>query len=814
MRRNQSHQFVESLEPRNLLAVDLGAAIVSPPTGLSFSSGAEVGVNVLVQNAGSEEAEDCTLQIWAASNGVFDEATSTLVASRTISSLDIGEIENKDLDFVWTLGEGGFTLFARILPASGVFDSAPGNDLSVGVSVTVGAGSGGGDDSGGDDSGGDDSGGDDSGGDDSGGDDWDDDDSPSGGIGPVDATISITTAPNSTFTIGREQRVYVNARNLSANRIDPRVGIALYASTDSVFDATQDLLLGTRTVTLHGAFESEIEDIEFRVPATLIPGTYKLIAVIDQNSSIAETDESNNVSEAVSVEFVRSSGASMPATGSDLIVSITSPSQAGVLVRGRQARASILVSNLGSVDSSIPCEVRLVLSTDTVFDESDLVLRSRSISSIDAGESELEDIEFTVPASLDVSNFWLIARVDSTGRISESSETNNNSGAVAVTLVAAAGLPTGLSDLSVGLKLEPGDDNFRSGNSESVFVNVSNSGGKGRASTVRLYASSDDTADPAEDRLLRELRVGALNAGQTLSRRLDFVMPTDFSAGSYRLYAVVDDGSSSNEANESNNKSSLRGASVDVGSFDLAGEVSRLSFGTSLVAGMRNRGSANITYRNEGADRFASGVKSTLQAFLRPVAGGDDIAVSREKIESLSSGDLSRGKTASLAIDVPTGTPAGAYRLVFKIDSRSEISEIDESNNEIITEQEVVISNPFADLSVSVGSTNFTSAANPGDAARGSLTLVNLGNVNAKGNVTLTFSLRDAEGVETAISSSIIRKIDLKPAKPTVFSGLTLRVPDTVPSGSYTIVVRAAAVGFTDNSTANNAFDVAGITIL
>jgi hypothetical protein len=590
--------------------------------------------------------------------------------------------------------------------------------------------------------------------------------------------------------------------------------ISLYCSSDAALDASQDLLLGTRTVTLHGAFESEIEDIEFRVPSTLIAGNYNLIAAIDQPGSIDETDETNNVSEAVAVEFVRSSGAAAPSTGSDLIVSITSPSQGGNLVRGRQARASILVSNLGAVDTVVPCEVRLVLSADAVFDDSDLVLRTRSISSIDAGESELEDVEFIVPSSLDVDAMWLIARIDSAGRISESSETNNDSGAVSVTLVSQAGLPVGLPDLSVGLKLEPGDDNFRSGNSESVFVNVSNSGGKGRSSTVRLYASSDDTTDPSEDRLLRELRVGALSAGQTLSRRMDFVMPTDVTPGSYRLYAVVDDGSSSNETNESNNKSSIRGASIDVGSYDLAGEVTRLNFGTSFVAGMRNRGSANITYRNEGVDRFASGVKSAVQAFLRPVGGGGDIAISREKIESLSSGDLFRGKSASISIDVPTDTPAGAYRLVFKLDSRAQISELDESNNEIITDQEVVISAPFVDLSISAGSTSFTAPADPGDSARGSLTLVNLGNVNAKGSVTLTFSLRDAEGVETAISSSMIKRIDLKPARQTVFSGLTLRVPDSVSAGAYTIVVRATAAGFAETSTANNTFEIGGITIV
>ncbi|MFZ4576297.1 MAG: CARDB domain-containing protein, partial [Phycisphaerales bacterium] len=433
-RSHATSETLETLEGRQMLSVDLSATISSPTAGASWTTGVEIRTLVTVANSGTERVRDVGLSVYASTDGTFD-SSDVLLGSRNLSTMSAGESDAEDVEFTISsaVAAGTYTIFAVIDP-SGVFaETDEVNNVSAGVSVTIAGGGGGG--------GGDDNDGDDNDGGGGGDDDGDDDDNGGGGTGVSDAAVSITTASGTTMTLGREQRVLVNARNLGAFRIDPRVGVALYASTDGVFDANADTLLGSRTVTLHDPGESEIEDIEFVLPAVLGAGQFTLFAVIDRANQVTETNEANNVSEGVAVTFV-AGGSPGGGTGADLTVTVTSPTAGGTMVLGRQQRVLALASNLGTTDTGTLPVVSLYASADATLDTSaDTLLGARSLSIMSAGETELEDIEFVLPASLGAGQFTLFAVIDSSGLVSESDETNNTSAGVGVLFAASTPAP-------------------------------------------------------------------------------------------------------------------------------------------------------------------------------------------------------------------------------------------------------------------------------------------------------------------------------------------------------------------------------------
>ncbi|MFZ4575241.1 MAG: CARDB domain-containing protein, partial [Phycisphaerales bacterium] len=333
----------------------------------------------------------------------------------------------------------------------------------------------------------------------------------------------------------------------------------------------------------------------------------------------------------------------------------------------------------------------------------------------------------------------------------------------------------------------------------------------------RLYASSDDTLDPSEDRLLTSAQVAALRAGQSAAQAVSFVVPGSLSSGDYTIYAVVDDNSQNSESDESNNRSAGVAGAVDVGSFDLTGELDQLRLTDAIVQGTKAKGSAKLTSSNAGADSFAKGAKMSIQGFFRPAAATDasqDVAVTREKLESLGSGSRSGARGGPIAIEVPSSLGAGSYLLVFKLDSRGEIAETNEDNNELIAEGTYTIAAPFVDMDVTGGSTSFVSPSAAGAVGRGAITINNTGNVQGRGTVSIAFSLRNAEGTETAIGSPVLKRLELKPGRAITVSKLNLRLPAELTTGDYTIVVSASvATGFTDSVATNNSFDIATLTV-
>ncbi len=435
----------------------------------------------------------------------------------------------------------------------------------------------------------------------------------------ADLTISIVSpASNAAVATGVESVGFVQIANNGSTDVRERFGVSLFVSTDSTLDSS-DLLVGSRRRSGASAGESEVEDIEFRLPS-LPEGTYTLFAVVDSGDAIAESDEANNVSAGVAIQVGGSGGGGggSGSSGADLVVTITAPIGGSTLTLGREQRVIISARNLGDAGTAIRSGVSLYASSDRSFDSaSDTLLASRLLSTMSPGETELEDLEFILPSGLGEGEFFLIAVIDPAGEIAERVESNNVSAPVAVNFTAGASVGSP-ADLTVSLSSASFDDSLRRSGMAEVYVTVVNSGGSssGRM-TVSLFASADGTLDPAGDVLLGARLFSSIAAGASETEDIEFLVPAGFSEGEYTVYAVVDSGGVVAESDETNNRSA--GIVVDVGtaSLDLSGSITSLRFSESIIAGSRSRGSARIEFSNLGDDSFVPGQTASIGAFLR-----------------------------------------------------------------------------------------------------------------------------------------------------------------------------------------------------
>ena len=126
----------------------------------------------------------------------------------------------------------------------------------------------------------------------------------------------------------------------------------------------------------------------------------------------------------------------------DFIASIVTPAANATLAVGVEHVAYITVTNAGTaMDRDTRVALNLYASTDGTLDTStDLLLGTRTISRMNSGESETEDIEFVIPTGLaGGTQYRLFALVDPANQFAESNENNNTSEPVAVIFGSGSG---------------------------------------------------------------------------------------------------------------------------------------------------------------------------------------------------------------------------------------------------------------------------------------------------------------------------------------------------------------------------------------
>jgi pectate lyase len=181
-------------------------------------------------------------------------------------------------------------------------------------------------------------------------------------------------------------------------------------STDTSLDAA-DIVLGTRLVGGLGPNETSAAVTSVQLPASLPLGSYHIVASADREAAVPDPITVNNTRRApitlMAVNLVAGT--------------LTAPATAGP---GTAIAVTDTVTNPGPA-SPTPTTVNFYLSTDAGLDASDLLLGSRAVPALGAGASSTVTTALTLPPLTTLGSYHLIARVDPTDLIGESSETDN-----------------------------------------------------------------------------------------------------------------------------------------------------------------------------------------------------------------------------------------------------------------------------------------------------------------------------------------------------------------------------------------------------
>jgi trimeric autotransporter adhesin len=151
------------------------------------------------------------------------------------------------------------------------------------------------------------------------------------------------------------------------------------------------------------------------VPAgTVVPASYRVIAVADALEQQAELDESNNVMVS----------APLPLTAYRPEILVTMLGTPALVQAGRPMVMSHTVRNAGPAAAG-PFVTRFFLSADDTPDAGDLLLGTRALGGLGAGVSSPAALSVTVPATVAAGTYRILAVADAAGQQAEMDETND-----------------------------------------------------------------------------------------------------------------------------------------------------------------------------------------------------------------------------------------------------------------------------------------------------------------------------------------------------------------------------------------------------
>ena len=390
------------------------------------------------------------------------------------------------------------------------------------------------------------------------------------------------------------------------------------------------------------------------LPTSITPGTYYVGLNVDYGDYISESNENNNIVATNSAQLtVIDCGPDLEPT------SVTGPASG---VRGGTAQVSVQISNTGMEDTS-NVDYSIYLSSDTSISGTgnDVLVGSDVASTIIQGGAWTGTVNLGIPSNLgDGCWYWGII-VDPNDSIVEMNENNNAMPSSGQFCLEQADLVID----SIGYS-----DNAVSGQSASVYINLSNIGGSDAPSfTVRLLLSLDAQAG-TDDTQVDSFRVNPLNSGSSTEILREVTIPGQH-IGDFHWVVIIDTSSEVAEDDESNNVAASPSFTISSPARDLL--AAWIESPISAEPGQ----TVSIHWGAENLGQEALGFDVEIWLSEDRALGGGDIRLSQSRVPSLMSGStIVDSQVVNLVGDVD-----GVWWVVLVIDSTEEHFEDDESNN-------------------------------------------------------------------------------------------------------------------------------------
>ena len=564
---------------------------------------------------------------------------------------------------------------------------------------------------------------------------------------PPDLLVASMTAP---ATAGADIDILVTdtTKNQGTGSAS-QSSTGFYLSANTTLDST-DVWLGSRTLTSLGPGATNAVSTTLHIPPSTNGGSYYILAKADWGGLVEESNETNNV---------KASG--VVRVGPDLIVSaLSAPATAAA---GGTINVSDTTKNQGG-GSATTSTTRFYWSTNTVVDASDLVIGTRSVPPLAAGESASITTTLTVPANAAAGAYYVIGQADGDGQIPESIESNNTK--------ASSTIKVG-PDLIVTAISIPGS--AAAGGTISVTDTTTNQGaGTAGASTTGFYLSSNTSTD-ASDKFIGGRPVGALapNGAATASTLLS--IPADTPPGSYYVIGRADWNNVVAETTETNNDRNST-ATIKIGGDLVVSAISAPATGRAggpitVTDTIKNQGTVPVSESVTGFYLSLNGTYSSTDPFLGSRVVG-----------SLGP---SATNTASTEVIIPPGTIPGLYYVIGVADVNGVVAESVETNN---TRNTTALIHIGPDLTV----TGLTapSSATAGTSITASDTTTNQGGDTAPGSGTSYYLSANTSFDTGDLLLATRQVVSLGPGMSQAGS-VTFSIPASTAAGTYYIVAKS-----------------------
>jgi subtilase family serine protease len=459
----------------------------------------------------------------------------------------------------------------------------------------------------------------------------------------------------------------------------------------------------------------------------------------------------------------------------DLVVSaLAAPSAAAA---GSAVSVSETTKNQGGAAAA--STTRYYLSTNSTWDAADAPLGSRAAGALSAGASSSATVALTIPANTPAGNYYIIARADADGQLSESNESNNTR---------ADAIHVGPPDLVVSSFSAPSSGG--AGLTITVTDTTHNQTGVGpaAASVTRFYLSSNTTLDAA-DVPLGFRNVPVLQPGDSSSGSTSLAIPSGTAPGSYLLIAKADADGLVSETLETNN---TRTDTITIGP-DLM--VSALAAPTAGGAGM----AITVTDTTKNGGGGSTGIPTTTSFYLstNSTIGAGDVLLGSRTVTTLAPGVSNAAPTT---LTIPPSTAAGSYYIIARSDDGAAVAETDETNN-----TRAVLIRLSPDLLVTVLTVPATAAAR--SVISVTETTRNQGQGTASATTTRFYLSTNTTFDPLADTEIGSRAVPLLAYGASSSGPSSLTIPPATAAGNYYILARADAdATVAESNEGNNAF--------
>ncbi|WP_164891191.1 CARDB domain-containing protein [Botryobacter ruber] len=574
-------------------------------------------------------------------------------------------------------------------------------------------------------------------------------------------------------TVGTEVRIH-NLGNSSASSSN----IGYYLSTNSTFDASDVFIGSSSGGTLTGG-NYNYRSNSITIPANTAPGSYYIVFVADYLNLVTENNENNNiVSAAVTVVL----------PNIDLTLSSPSISQASVSA-GNPVSVGVTINNQGNTAAQ-SSNIGYYLSSNSTFDESDLLIGFSNGSSLAAGNNSYRNESVTIPANTTPGTYYLFIVADYLNSVTESNENNNViSTAISVMefgtmfLMPASGA-LNFTTCTGTLYDNGGTGNYSNYANGTVTLNPSVSGNKIRLTfSSFMLESCCDYLSIYDGTSTSAPLIGTYNG----SNNPGTVYATN-STGALTLRFYTD-GSAT--------YSGFEAAIACVTSVPLADLVIQnpAATPTSLTAG--NVMSVSSQVYNQGGVTAAS---SNVGYYLSTNNTFDpsDVYLGYSYGYSLTGGSVSSRNTN---LTIPVSTAAGNYFLLFVADNTSLVTEENETNN--VASVAITVEAATIDL-LMLSAFPSSSTLTPGNAFSVSSFIANQGaSTSPSSNVGYYLSANNTfESTDLFLGSSSGGALT---SGNSALRSASLSLPATITAGTYYIFFAADHTNaVTETNEANN----------